>query len=73
MYRKYLEAAGEGDFYKRPLSGSDGNEIRYGKQPLGVNKLGNLVKIMAKNAGLKARFTNFLARKLFPLPCFKKV
>ena len=57
----YLKALGnDGYFYRKPLQGS---AIRYGKQPLGVNKLESLMKEMCTKAGLEGNYSNHSGKR----------
>lgn len=49
-----------GKFYRRPLMG---NGIRYGEQPVGVNKLKNLMKIICKRGGLEGNYSNHSGKR----------
>ena len=62
-FEVYLRALGnEGDFYRRPLANTAG-ELRYGNQPVGVNKLGLFMKEIAQKGGLKGNFTNHSGKR----------
>ncbi|CAC5384606.1 unnamed protein product [Mytilus coruscus] len=59
-FETYLNALGnDGFFYRKPLTSG----IRYGKQPLSVNKLESLMKEMCGKAGLKGNFTNHSGKR----------
>ena len=49
----------DGWFYRKPLSAG----IRYGKLPLGVNKLEGLMKEMCQKAGLVGNYTNHFGKR----------
>ncbi|ESO98023.1 hypothetical protein LOTGIDRAFT_174460 [Lottia gigantea] len=54
VFKTYLDAIESGMFYRKPLQ----NGIRYGKQPVGINKLGNFINEMCQQAGLVGHYTN---------------
>jgi hypothetical protein len=61
IYRIYLEAIGnKGDFYRRPL---DGQNIAFSQQPVGVHKLGTIIKNACSKAGLDGNFTNHSGKR----------
>lgn len=62
LFEQYLQAVGTGYFYKRPLSGSNGT-VRYGNQPVGVNKIKTFMKTIAKKGGLSGNYTNHSGKK----------
>lgn len=51
---------GRGAFYRRPLHGYP---IRYGEQPIGINKLKNFMKIICERGGLKGNYTNHSGKR----------
>lgn len=55
FFKQYIEA-----FYRRPLHGYP---IRYGKQPIGINKLKNFMKIICERGGLKGNYTNHSGKR----------
>ncbi|XP_055956187.1 zinc finger MYM-type protein 2-like [Patella vulgata] len=59
VFKTYLDAIESGIFYRKPLQ----NGIRYGKQPVGINKLGNFMKEMCQQAGLVGYYTNHSGKK----------
>lgn len=60
---KYITAlGGKGRFYRRPLSG-DGEPLKYGNQPIGVNKLKTMMKTIAEKSGLEGNFTNHSGKR----------
>ncbi|CAC5354858.1 unnamed protein product [Mytilus coruscus] len=59
-FETYLNSLeNDGCFYRKPLTSG----ISYGKQPLGMNKLGSLMKEMCGKAGLKGNFTNHSGKR----------
>ncbi|XP_062606633.1 uncharacterized protein LOC134268405 [Saccostrea cucullata] len=59
--RQYIEALwGRGAFYRRSLHGYP---IRYGEQPIGINKLKNFMKIICERGGLKGNYTNHSGKR----------
>ncbi|ESO99829.1 hypothetical protein LOTGIDRAFT_173487 [Lottia gigantea] len=60
VFKTYLDAIESGMFYRKPLQ----NGIRYGKQPVGINKLGNFMKEMCQQAGLVGNYTNHSGKKI---------
>lgn len=59
----YLGALGnEGYFYRKPLE-ADGDKLRYGKQPVGVNKLDMFMKDICKKGNLSGNFTNHSGKR----------
>ena len=62
FYAEYLDALGrEGKFYRRPLAGGFGP--KYGNQPVGINKLKSMIKIICSRAGLVGNFTNHSGKR----------
>ena len=60
-FRVYLDALGDsGKFYRRPLPG---NPPRFGNQPVGVNKLKNMMKVICTRAGMKGNYTNHSGKR----------
>ncbi|ESO99880.1 hypothetical protein LOTGIDRAFT_158036 [Lottia gigantea] len=59
VFKTYLDAIESGMFYRKPLQ----NGIRYGKQPVGINKLGNFINEMCQQAGLVGHYTNHSGKK----------
>ena len=69
------------NFYNRPLTVLEEGKLWFSSQPLGKNKLGNMVKAMCASAGIKGNRTNHSLRsygvssmfeKIFPRKSFKK-
>lgn len=61
FFKQYIEAlGGRGAFYRRPLHGYP---IRYGEQPIGINKLKNFMKIICERGGLKGNYTNHSGKR----------
>ncbi|CAG2232164.1 unnamed protein product [Mytilus edulis] len=60
----------DGCFYRKPLA-LVGNTIRYGKQPLGVNKLEGLMKEMCQKAGLTGNYTNHSGKRTCATALYK--
>ncbi|XP_033754046.1 uncharacterized protein LOC117337262 [Pecten maximus] len=60
LYEKYLQALVSGKFYRRALPGTP---PRFGNQPVGVNKLRNLMKIICARAGLSGNYTNHSGKR----------
>ncbi|XP_033733613.1 uncharacterized protein LOC117322782 [Pecten maximus] len=60
LYEKYLQALVSGKFYRRALPGTP---PRFGNQPVGVNKLRNLMKIICAGAGLSGNYTNHSGKR----------
>lgn len=59
-FKAYLDALGnDGWFYRKPLSVG----IRYGKLPLGINKLEGLMKEMCQKAGLVGNDINHSGKR----------
>ncbi|CAC5421223.1 unnamed protein product [Mytilus coruscus] len=51
FFKVHLDAlANDGNFYRRPLKGIPGTPIRYGNQPLGINKLESFMKMICTKA-----------------------
>ena len=63
IFDLYLRALGNaGDFYRRPLANTAG-ALRYGNQPVGINKLGLFMKEIAQKGGLKGNYTNHSGKR----------
>ncbi|XP_053406117.1 uncharacterized protein LOC123530577 isoform X1 [Mercenaria mercenaria] len=73
-YKDYLEALGNnGYFYRRPLSRLKQNgNVRYSKQPVGINKLRCFMKDMCSLAGLEGRYTNHSGKKTCATTLYQK-
>ncbi|CAC5385195.1 unnamed protein product [Mytilus coruscus] len=64
FFKVHLDAlANDGNFYRRPLKGIPGTPIRYGNQPLGINKLKSFMKVICTKAGLSGYFTNHSCKR----------
>ncbi|CAG2231101.1 unnamed protein product [Mytilus edulis] len=71
IFETYLNILGnDGCFYRKPLA-LVGNTIRYGKQPLGVNKLEGLMKEMCQKAGLTGNYTNHSGKRTCATALYK--
>ncbi|CAG2192830.1 5-phosphohydroxy-L-lysine phospho-lyase,Alanine--glyoxylate aminotransferase 2-like,Ethanolamine-phosphate phospho-lyase homolog 1,Ethanolamine-phosphate phospho-lyase [Mytilus edulis] len=71
IFETYLNMLGnDGCFYRKPLA-MVGNTIRYGKQPLGVNKLEGLMKEMCQKAGLTGNYTNHSGKRTCATALYK--
>lgn len=55
IYASYISMVEQGPFYRCPLPGP---EIRFGIQPMGVSKLGTIIKPMCSEAGFVGNFSN---------------
>ncbi|XP_062593284.1 uncharacterized protein LOC134254776 [Saccostrea cucullata] len=60
VYSSYISLVGEGSFYRRPLPGP---EPRFGIQPIGVSKLGTIIKTMCAEAGFLGNFSNHSGKR----------
>ncbi|XP_061193639.1 uncharacterized protein LOC133201853 [Saccostrea echinata] len=56
----HISLVGEGSFYRRPLPGP---EPRFGIHPIGVNKLGTIIKTMCAEAGFVGNFSNHSGKR----------
>lgn len=65
FFKQYIEALGgtrgSSAFYRRPLHGYP---IRYGEQPIGINKLNNFMKIICERGGLKGNYNNHSGKRI---------
>lgn len=67
-FKAYLDALGnDGWLYRKPLSVG----IRYGKLPLGINKLEGLMKKMYQKAGLVGNYTNHSSKRTCATSLYK--
>lgn len=48
-------------FYRRPLDSKNG--VKFGEQPIGVNKLSSIMKTMCADAGVEGYFTNHSGKR----------
>ena len=50
-------------FYRKPLNPDGSQKLRYGKQPLGINKLGGLMEEMCEKGDLIGNFSNHSGKR----------
>ena len=62
-FEAYLGAVSVGVFYRKPLNSDGKDRFRYGKTPLGVNKLNNLMRELCEKGGLIGNFTNHSGKR----------
>nr|XP_019920759.2 uncharacterized protein KIAA1958 [Crassostrea gigas] len=63
-FELYLGSLGNtGAFYRRPLPPTDEEQIRFGQQVVGVNKLKSFMKTITQKGGLKGNFTNHSGKR----------
>lgn len=63
-FELYLGSLGNtGAFYRRPLPPTDEEQIRFGQQVVGVNKLKSFIKNKPQNGGLKGNFSNHSGKR----------
>lgn len=63
-FETYLGALGhEGSFYRKPLSSLGMTKLRYGEQPVGVNKLKHFMKTICDKAGLKGNYSKHSGKR----------
>ncbi|CAC5417133.1 unnamed protein product [Mytilus coruscus] len=65
FFKVHLDAlANDGNFYRRPFKGIPGTPIRYGNQPLGINKLKSFMKVICTKAEWSGYFTNHSCKRM---------
>lgn len=58
-----MSAISSGVFYRKPLNSDGKDRFRYGKTPLGVNKLSNLMRELCEKGGLIGNYTNHSGKR----------
>ncbi|XP_063415439.1 uncharacterized protein LOC134697228 [Mytilus trossulus] len=64
IYEYYFQLVGsfKGNcFYRRPLDSKNG--VKFGEQPIGINKLSSIMKTMCADAGVEGYFTNHSGKR----------
>ena len=62
-FETYLKAIESGIFYRKPLISNVRDKLRYGKTPLGVNKLSSLMREICQKGGLVGNYTNHSGKR----------
>ena len=54
---------GRGYFYRKPLAAQGAVTLRYGEQPVGINKIKRFMDTIAKKAGLQGKFSSHSGKR----------